>query len=365
MKTNTFNTILADASLKSVGLALGIKGDSSAIATKLGNLHKGGTDFIATTDKGFQLPKKELGFFSDKIYQGNPLAFYAERLRFEPLGNGAVEIFTNVYGTGWKAKDKIGAGDFSPVEFKSEIHKWNAPDVIQEAMTKYDLNRGATLVLAERAAIYSEEYLQEAIKLGFKTMMNGALEAKTIAGADLAKVHTIITPSLVSSTDIVNDATKLQNQIVSAATKYIANVRSKGIGFTGYSRSDILITLTPEVMDNLVLAGKVGNYTEQVFSGGRFIMGTIGGYRVQSGEFFLPLEAQASGTQGVAGTKLFGIISTNDTMLFNIDMVAMNVERLAPSNDIGSYVEAAKFVAVTNRAKENEMIHLLVEKKLS
>ena len=81
-------------------------------------------------------------------------------------------------------------------------------------------------------------------------------------------------------TDVKEQANELYLAIVNEATKLQESAEIEAM--------DVIITIDSIKFNKLALSGMIGDRTSQTFAGGKFSVGEIGGYRIQSGEIFLP-----------------------------------------------------------------------------
>lgn len=279
----------------------------------------------------FQLPVQARQFLAENLNKNNPLAFFTKDITAESSGSGSVELTYSNYADQWVEKAAYGQqGNFNDVDLTSEFFKWNKPLVLQEALKAHDVKRGIPNVLATRLSFNLIKYIQKSIKHGFEVFGNGLGKAQ--------KFETY-TPATTGSTQ--DKGAVLLLALTQAATKLITAAE--------VAKETVTIVINPLAFDELAFAGLIGNRTEQTFAGGQYSVGIAGGYRIASGEMFLPDQIDTSATATAANKDLVAIIGTSDSFLHSTDVIAANIDRLIPSNDNGSYIEVADIAALPKR----------------
>lgn len=268
----------------------------------------------------FVLPNEELAILTEMLNQTNPLSVYTQ-VAIAAMGAGSVEVKYDVYNDNWAIKtvkgSKPAGGD--DVIIANEIFKWNLPNVKEEAMSQYDINRGTPNVLAERMSVSSVKFLQASIKAGFKALVEKAL-AGTKSKASVAALGSTVTHDALTAHKLA---------IVQEITKFIVA--------NEIDPSDVVATLAPLEFDALAEQGLIGDRATVTFAGGQYSVGTIGGYKVQSGSMFLPEDDGAS----TGAKKVLAFVGTSKVALHAVDFVAANAGKLGLSNDQGTYLEMA------------------------
>lgn len=272
--------------------------------------------FAATADGKGTLRLEDRAFVSDKLNANNPLMAYASGIQIADVSAGSVTIKYNEDYNGFAAKSGYGNGEVKGVKVKTEVLLWEDPKQITEAMTAYDLKKGAVNVLAGRLAHNGVVFVQDAIKAGFDKL--------AVAGNQITAAAKPTTGKAVLK-EIVDAATKLMND-------------------TQYPREAITITVESLLFNELALEGFVGDRMTQSFEGGQFQIGTLMGFKIQSSEMF-------------QGTNKFDyMIGTNDSVVYNTDVIAANVERLGISNDMGTYIEMARIAEAPARTDDKNLV---------
>lgn len=273
----------------------------------------------------FILPNEELGIITEMLNQTNPLAVYTG-VSIAAAGYGSVEVKYDVYNDNWAVKSvkgsKAAGGD--DVQITSEIFKWNLPNVKEEAMSAFDLAKGTPNVLAQRMTEASIKFLQNSIKNGFTELVKAAL-AGTKSKASVAALGTTVTHDALTAHKLA---------IIQEVTKFIVA--------NEIDPSEVVITLAPLEFDALAEQGLIGDRATQTFAGGQYSVGTIGGYKVQSGSMFLPANDGAS----TGAKNVIAFVGTSKVALHSVDFVAANAGKLGLSNDQGTYLEMADIFGV-------------------
>lgn len=102
----------------------------------------------------------------------------------------------------------------------------------------------------------------------------------------------------------------------------------------------------------------------ETFAGGQYQVGIIGGYRIISGDMFIPATVQYKDSQAnstLEAHSLIAVIGTYDSVLHSIDISAVNSGPIGISNDLGTYLEASDIAAVPKRTVTNGLLRLVVE----
>lgn len=186
-------------------------------------------------------------------------------------------------------------------------------------MSAYDIKRGTPNVLAERMTVASVKFLQSSIKAGFKALVDKAL-AGTHSKASIAALPATITHDALTAHKLA---------LVQAVTKFITA--------NEIDAADVVITLSALEFDALAEQGLVGDRATVTYAGGQYSVGTIGGYKVQSGSMFLPETDGAS----TGAKNVLAFVGTSKVALHAVDFVAANAGKLGLSNDEGTYLEMA------------------------
>lgn len=319
--TNLVQESLNPSSIKAFAKALALKSSGAA-----------------NPSDGFTLGLKELGLIKDYFNRNNPLLVYSRGFNITALGSGTITIKYDSNPNPFKKKSNLGNGDIETVSTITEVIEWNEPQYICEGLSDFDIKSGVINTLSYRMEKYLIKFNQALIKAGFDLIHNN------FKGTSKTPI------SLAKLTGKESDAREMFYKIIKEATRLVKK--------SEVSSTDITITVTPEVFDNLAFAGLVGNRAEQTYAGGQYSIGTIGGYRIQSGEMFISTvgEMPAAGDMAV-------VIGTNQVIMHNSDILASNVARIGLSNDIGTYLEVIgmnrvpKFVkGVENTDKKNQAI---------
>lgn len=259
------------------------------------------------------LGNEEKQILSDHMNMNSPLDAYTRDVQVSAAGAGSITIKWDGDANAFKAKDFVGNKEFAGVKQNTKVIEWNTPMVKEEAMTKFDLKKGALNTLMLRMDKSAKLFVQKSIREGLALV--GTPE-KTGA-------------ALPSSGTVVENAQAARAVVIAKATAFLLE--------TQYTRDLVTITLTAELFDTLADGGLIGNRAMETFAGGQYSVGTLGGYRVQSGEVFMP-------------TGVDFIIGTSDSMVHAVDPVAVNSGTIGISSDIGTYIEMADIAALSPKS---------------
>ncbi|KDE44227.1 hypothetical protein, partial [Metamycoplasma hyosynoviae] len=142
------------------------------------------------------------------------------------------------------------------------------------------------------------------------------LEKKLKTSDTNKKVKDLLDPSITDK-EVLNEILALGN----ALTQHV----DKKDAIDGISETDIIIHVKPAVLTRLAQAGLIGNNAQQMFVGGQYAIGYVGGFQIIGNRFLKEIDAIASATF-FAGSM--------------VNVNAANYDRLAPTNDYGLYYEA-------------------------
>lgn len=273
--------------------------------------------FAATKTDKYVLPVADLDMITEMMNENNPLSFYTSGVKVTSMNSGSVDVEFDVYNDNFKKKTTKGSatdgGD--DVIIETQNIKWNTPLTKEESMSAYDIKRGAPEVLGSRMANSAKKFIQASIKNGFKAIV-------AHNKADASEVS--IAPIDITSLD------KLREYKISLIQKVTLWSLTNEI-----PKEETGITLEPTLFDALAEQGMIGDRATATYAGGQYSVGTMGGYKVQSGEIFLP--AKDSAAQDAK--DLFAVVGTTKTALHAIEYVAANLGALGNSNDQGTYLE--------------------------
>lgn len=265
--------------------------------------------FSAGASTNVELNVEQIKILRDYMNMNSPLAAYTSGIEVSNSGAGSLEILLDGDANAFVDKDFLGDGSFKGVKQRKLLLSWNKPVAKSEAMTKFDLKKGAVNTLMHRmdksAKLFVQKSIREALALIATPIKTGA--------------------ALPSSGSVVENAQAARKVVIEKATAFLKE--------TQYTRDLVTLTLSPELFDTLADGGLVGNRAAETFAGGQYSIGTLGGYKVQSGEVFMPVGVDF-------------IIGTNNSMVHSVDAVAVNAGRLGISSDEGTYIEMADIAAI-------------------
>ncbi len=291
----------------------------------------------ATKTGKFVLPIAELGIITEMLNENNPLSAYTG-VTVSSLNSGSVDVKYDVYNDNWKVKGKPGSdvngGD--DVVIETDNFKWNKPQTKEERMTAFDLKKGTPAVLGSRMAVSGKKFLQASIKEGFKELV-----AKNIADSSVTEIEAID----ITSLDKIRE---WKITFLNAVTNFVV--------INEISREEVTITVAPMLFDALAEQGLIGDRATATFAGGQYSVGSLGGYRIQSGEIYLP---------ALAGTKeLFAVVGTTKSALHAVDYIAANGGELGISNDQATYLEICDiFGALDYKGKFGKVQSMIITAK--
>lgn len=291
-----------------------------------------------TGAKDVSLPNEELGIITEMLNRDNPLAAYTG-VSISGQGSGSVEVRYDVYHDNWKKKttggsDATGGDD---VVFEDEIFKWNKSLTKEEKVVEFDRKRGLPETLGNRMTVSSVKFMQDSIKKAFQAFADKAAKDASVA---------VVTADITSRDKLTQSKIEMMQKI------------STFIKSNELDPSDITITLEDGIFDAFAEQGMIGDRSAVTYSGGRYSVGTMGGYRVQSGGMYLP----ATATNGSATKDVTGFVGTSKVGLHSVDFIAANYGKLGLSNDLGTYLEMCDIFGAldykTNFGKVQSMVLL-------
>lgn len=190
------------------------------------------------------------------------------------------------------------------LKYEQVTYSWDAPTMFDEAIGAYDQARGLSVSMADRLGIYSSEMITQVDANRVKAVED-AVQTANAQDFDFAAA---------TADQVYLAVCALADKVLKIADTELVNI----------PRSSITIVLASDVFNKLMLAGKLGNYTQQVFTNGRFNTFQIGGFDV------VPCYTL---------TKYKVVIGTKFSCVCGDKLVAANVGQIGNSNDLESYFE--------------------------
>ncbi|KUH47512.1 hypothetical protein [Mycoplasmopsis meleagridis] len=216
-------------------------------------------------------------------------------------------------------KDTLGAGTFQAPKLAKITADWNKPLSASIGFYKADLDRGLPDVLSEKVNWLIQQFARETEKEAWR-QLEKHLEANT--------------SQITETVDLVaeNDKNKVYEKVVSLATK-LTQLENEADAIYGIPKDKIVIFVKPAIADKLAQLGIVGNAAEKYYAGGQYSMATVAGYSVCANPYL---------------DKFDVVVGTTFTAASAIRTIALNYERLVPSNDSGLYFEAQNIFKIIN-----------------
>lgn len=296
-----------------------------------------------TQSDEFVLGLEQRGFIRDFLNRNNPLMAYTQMIDIMEAGAGSVTVKWDGVDNDFVNKANLGDGDVKDIDQKMEVLFWNKPVFKSEGLSAYDIKKGALNTLAYRMEKSLVRFTQESIKRGFKALVDAAESLTSGEG---------ITGLTAASATV--GAKERMIELVKIATKFITDRE--------LSRDQAIITVSPVFFDELAFAGLLGDRTTVTYAAGQYSVATLGGYRIQSGEMFLPAQSTKAEDGTTATKDLLAIIAPTNSVVSKVDIIAANVGKLGISNDTGTYIELADINKVPKYITDYKLAHIVVEK---
>lgn len=275
----------------------------------------------------FVLGLEQKGFIRDHFNRNNPASAYTQMVDIAASGAASITVKYDGNSNSFVSKSKLGNGDIKDIDQKMEILRWNTPVYKSEGLSAYDISKGVLNTLAYRMEKSLIRFTQNHIKDVFKAMEASATVVAAAAPFAL--------PADLLKTASAKDQMRA---LIAEATKLVKETEA--------TRGDVVMTVMPELFDNLAFAGLLGNRVEQTYAGGQYSVSTLGGYRIQSGEMFMP-------------DKTVAIVALTNSVVSKMDVLAANTGKIELSNDLATYVELADIAVVPEYSKDYKFITVI------
>lgn len=240
--------------------------------------------------------------------------------RVLPFQRGLQAVFNGTFRTGGTVSYKMLAPTFTehdkvdcttpdcePVEFIEDILKMSKPKYLCKCLTAYDSQKGLGQISDDVNA-----FLSQILNKYFVTLTS-TLEGKATA----------------SDITATGKSPREQGELLWQQIGTVYANLSKGITLNGVkvypTMENIIVSASPSSMSKLVLSGIVGNEAQLAYESGISFVGRIAGFNIL--------------VNPVQTADL--IVGLDNILIGDIDIIAMNVDRAIPTNDMKLYIEYA------------------------
>lgn len=254
----------------------------------------------------------------EEIVRAHLISVAADKSLFNELTKGTTTLEASPYaitvsklqGSKWTEKTGVGAGTADKFRISKPLTiNFNKPIYSHEAITAFEQSLGMPEVLTPKLT----KMLQEFQRMYERTSFNN-LENKIIADNKQVNFN--------AST---KTAKEIYEKIVEEATKLTETIDLEQ-GIDLIDREQIVVFVKPAVFDKIATMGLVGDRVTETLAGGQYSIVQLGGYKVFSNPFLSQFDI---------------VISVNFLAAGAERVIAANVERIAPSNDMSVYFEGA------------------------
>lgn len=272
----------------------------------------------------FVLPIKERQIISDWILTDSPVFDYAQDVTAETKGAGTIEFKFRIHETKWFKKTKKGDEDLTrgDIRIDRQTINWNVPYVAGTDLTASDIARGVPNLLADTMNDDVIDYFNNVAAALFAALVDDA-------HANKAKLATALTEQAIGAL-----AAGADTEAIRAHRRKLIVAIGKFIRANSLDRSSVITTLDPELFALYADAGMIGDRANRSFIMGDVEIGMMGGYKVRSGEVWIP-ETVTGMTKG----KIYAYMGTGDVGAVAVDIIALNYGKKENTNDLETYVE--------------------------
>ncbi|WP_412031265.1 hypothetical protein [Metamycoplasma buccale] len=265
----------------------------------------------------YQLSNDELKEINSFLVKDSLIGTLGTDLAVSETSTSNVVILKNI-GQGWNEKTGPGMnGNYEKGRYATETFNWNAPYFqavgFTEADKKMKVPQAAAIKLEKASVDYNNAFEAESWK---------KLETH-LKTADSKKITKDLLDKTITDKEVY--------EIVIGLGTALMQHKNDDDGIDKIPKDKIIIHVKPEVFDRISLAGLVGNRAEISFVGGQYSIGIVGGYKIIGNPYLDNMQAMAGAT-----FSALSMISVN----------AANIDRLAPTNDIGLYYEAMSLFGI-------------------
>ncbi|WP_029608915.1 hypothetical protein [Mycoplasma simbae] len=261
-----------------------------------------GTDNLSLTES-------ELGQVADFTASQSLFGLLGTNLPLQDVNRASATFLRNI-GHAFKDKEGVGAKEVVAPKLEPITINWQKPKYQAVGFTAADMARG----LPNVAPVKLERALKDFLTLHEETAFK-ALETKALT----------LTSQKTVKADI--DSLTPQNlwKLVADTALKVQNTKSEAEGVKRVAKDDIVIFIKEEHLLKLAQSGIIGNFAQQAYTEGAGAITKLGGYTIVGCPYLASAEI---------------LVATNFTAPSMIDVIASNIDKLAPSNDYALYFEA-------------------------
>lgn len=215
-------------------------------------------------------------------------------------------------------KSGVGLSGLQKTNYDIVTLQWNKPIQRTLGFAQADFDRGLPDTSAEKLHQVVAQWARENERRAWKEVEKF-----------LDNNHPGVETTAVDLVGETNEKTIYQ-KIVTLATK-MTRLNDDKDGIDGVNRDDIVIHVKPEILDKVAQFGIVGDAAQTHYIGGQYAVKTLGGYKIYANEYL---------------DKYDVIVATTFSAASATRTIALNYDRLVPTNDMGLYFEAQNIFGI-------------------
>lgn len=215
-------------------------------------------------------------------------------------------------------KDKVDCAtpDCEPLEFVEQIFKLNKPKYLCKCLTAFDSEKGLGQIANDVDSFLSQ-------------IMNKYWVALYTALTKVTAADGTVSDLTIGDITATGKSPREQGELLWQKIGDVYSTIAAGITINGvkvYPTMDqIVVSVSPKAMSKLVLSGIVGNEAKDAYESGINFVGRIAGFNIV--------------VNPVQTIDL--IIGLDCVLIADLDIIALNVDRAIPTNDMKLYIEWA------------------------
>ncbi|QIW62521.1 hypothetical protein [Mycoplasmopsis gallinacea] len=254
----------------------------------------------------------------EEITRAELISIASDKSLFNELTKGTATLEASPYaitvskiqGSKWEEKTGVGAGTVDKFRISKPLTiNFNKPIYAHEAITAFEQTLGMPEVLTPKLTKMLQEFQKMYERTSFKDLENKIIKDNKQVDFDVAS----------------KTAKEIYEKIVEEATKLTETIDLEQ-GIDLIDREQVVVFVKPLVFDKIATMGLVGDRVTETLAGGQYSIVQLGGYKVFSNPYLSQFDV---------------VISTNFVAAGAERVIAANVERMAPSNDMAVYFEGA------------------------
>lgn len=263
----------------------------------------------------FALGENQRTTVASYIVSNTILPLLGTKLTLSSVSEANATFIKNL-GQTFHEKTAVGPGSFEVALYDKVTFNWNKPLYQTIGYTQADIELGVPAAFTTKLEKAAADYTNYFERKGFEKIENSLTADNKVETTNLLDINLSATDAYDKVVNLGNELTKLQN---------------KKDGIDGIKNEDIIILVSPEVLQKIAKTGMIGNNASQIFEGGRYAITSLGGYKVIAVPFL---------------TKTQALATTNFAVASMVKVNAANSDRLVPTNDTGLYFEAMSIIGV-------------------